>query len=201
MEKSPTGVPVIPPALVPYMALITATLALLHGAVLDPRPWDVAKVSGLIIQLLMVMVGASPGMRQKPLPVTQDEVLKKLQGGYVNVKLMALMALALGMLLSFRAEAADSLPADAPVQTEPVKLGEAQLAKVDVVVIMNPGDVAPFAGFLMSNEAGARTAQRITKLENDAARHTLITVVVAVAATSLGVLGGYQLARFVAARR
>ena len=63
---SPTGTPVVPPALVPFLLAGAGVLQIVGDEVMDPRPWDAAKIIGLGVKLIgFLALGASPGLRRR----------------------------------------------------------------------------------------------------------------------------------------
>lgn len=63
---SPTGRPVIPPALVPYVLAGLCAADLVREELTNPAPWDAPRAISLGIRLVTFCVlGASPGWRRK----------------------------------------------------------------------------------------------------------------------------------------
>lgn len=63
---SPTGAPVIPPALVPYVLAGVCAADLVREELTNPAPWDAPRAISLGIRIVTFCVlGASPGWRRK----------------------------------------------------------------------------------------------------------------------------------------
>lgn len=64
-EPSPTGEPVVPPRLVPYVLASISVLIVLADAFAVPGAWTVERVLRVAAQVLGVLIaGALPGLRR-----------------------------------------------------------------------------------------------------------------------------------------
>lgn len=63
---SPTGAPVIPPVLVPYVLAGVCVADIVREELTNPGPWDGVRVLGLGIRIVsFCALGAAPGLRRK----------------------------------------------------------------------------------------------------------------------------------------
>lgn len=66
---SPTGAPVIPPALVPYVLAGVCVADIVREELSNPAPWNAPRVIGLGIRVVTYCaLGASPGWRRTGYP-------------------------------------------------------------------------------------------------------------------------------------
>src|SRR4051812_33812892 len=63
---SPTGTPLIPPKVVPFVLAGSGVLALLAEELTNPGPWGLSRILGFGAKVLgLLFLGASPGLRKK----------------------------------------------------------------------------------------------------------------------------------------
>lgn len=81
---SPTGEPIIPARLVPYIAFAAAALVLVRDQLELPEPWP--KYLGTLSSLLMLALGVTPGLRRNGAKVVALLLVPALGVGCVNFR-------------------------------------------------------------------------------------------------------------------